>query len=146
MSFPGFSAQPNSVQTPQQEEVPAQKKPAFTLGQQPEPQGAATGGPAAQQQPDPGSARARGFTFGLGSHNVPPTQSSARPFKARLGRHAAKAATPQPPASIAQDAPTYSQPGPQLSIPVRCSNHFKSTMQGAGRTPSPLRLTIQALV
>ena len=118
----------------------------FTFGQQPEPQRAAAGGPGAQQQPDPGSARARGFTFGLGSQNVPPMQNSARPFKVRLGRHGAKAATPQPPSALAQDAPTYSPPGPRMPIPVRCSNHFEAAMQGAERAPSTMHLGIQALL
>ena len=131
MSFPGFNAQ-----TSQQGQAPAHKEPVFTFGQQPEPQPAALGGPAAQQQPDPGSARARGLTFGLGSQNVPPTQNSARPSKGRSGRHAAKAATPhaakhQPHAAAPQNGPAYSQPGPRMSIPVRCSNHFESPVQGA---------------
>ena len=135
-SFPGFNAQ-----TAQQAQAPAQREPVFTFGQQPEAQRAVPGGPAAQQQPDPGSARARGFTFGLGSQNVPPTQNSARPLKTRSARHAAKAPTPhaakhQPPAAAAQNGPAYSQPGPRMSIPVRCSNHFESPMQGATDRPS----------
>lgn len=125
-----------NTQTAQQGQAPAQKQPAFTFGQQPEPQQAAAGGPVAQQQPDPGSARARGFTFGLGSQNVPPAQASARPFKGRSGGHAAKGATlhaakHQPDAATAQDAPAYSQPGPRKTIPVRCSNHFESPVQSA---------------
>ena len=135
-SFPGFNAQ-----TVQQAQTPAQKEPVFTFGQQPEPQRATAGGPAAQQQPEPGSARARGFTFGLGSQNVPPMQNSTRPVKGRSGRHAAKAAPPhaakhQPHAAAAQDGPAYSQPEPRMSIPVRCSNHFESPMQGATDRPS----------
>ena len=113
-SFPGYNAQ-----TAQQGQAAGQKEPVFTFG----------------QQPDPGSVRARGFAFGLGSQNVPPTQNSAWPFKGRSGRHAAKpaaahAAKHLPHAAAAQDGPAYSQPGPRMSIPVRCSNHFESPLQG----------------
>lgn len=131
-SFAGFSAQPKPVETPQQGQMPAQKDPTFMFGKTPEHQRAAAGGPAAQQQPDLGSARAQGFTFTFtGSQNVPPTQNSARPFKVRSARTAAKGATPRPTAAPAQDAPTYTQPGPRMSIPVRCSNHFEGSTQGA---------------
>ena len=142
-SFSGFSAQPKPAEVPQQGRAPFQKEPVFKFGQQPERQSASSGDAAAQQQPNLGSVRVRGFTFGLGSQNVPPAQNTARPFRVRLGRRHSKASVPQPPVASTQDAPAYTQPRPRMSIPVRCSNPFEGSTQGVLCAPVKLRLGMQ---